>query len=112
MAFDDFSLSIDQRDSVAQLSLQGEFDLAAAEQFERQLKSLEAKKPKLIVIDLRKVRFIDSTGLQQILKADARSRQNGFRLTIVRGPANVHRVFEITGMDKHLSIVDDVPTPT
>ena len=108
-ANNEFQLTTEQRDAVVCLALRGEFDLAAAERFERELHRAEFDGARQIVIDLRGLSFIDSTGLQMVLKADARARENGFDLTVVRGPENVQRVFQVTGMEEYLPMVDDRP---
>ncbi len=59
-----------------------------------------------VVIDLRQVEFLDSTGLRVILSADARSRRDGFKLEVINGPEQVRHVLELTGMDKHLPLID------
>lgn len=105
-ALNEFQLSIEQGDAVVRLRLGGEFDLAAAEKFQEELERAESAKPRLIVLDLSDLTFIDSTGLQMILQADAHSRENSFGLEIVRGSEKVQRVFEVTGMHEHLPIVD------
>lgn len=70
------------------------------------LKDLEQESPQLIVLDLRELTFMDSTGLRVMVSADARARDQARRLTIVQGPEPVHRVFRITGLDDHLDIVE------
>ena len=44
-----------------------------------------------------------------ILALDRRVRESGGRLTIVRGPDAVNRVFEITGVHDRLEFVDSPP---
>jgi anti-anti-sigma factor len=50
---------------------------------------------------------MDSTGLRTIVTADARAREEGRRLAIVRGPDAVHRVFSVTRLDERLDMIDD-----
>jgi anti-sigma B factor antagonist len=52
---------------------------------------------------------MDSTGLRAVIAADARARERGARLVIVRAPEEVDRVFRLTRMDEHLEIVDEPP---
>ncbi len=63
--------------------------------------------PPVIVLDLSKLTFLDSTGLRCLVTADRRAREAGRRVVIVRGPDAVQRVFEITRLDERLEIVDD-----
>jgi anti-anti-sigma factor len=91
------------------LVLSGELDLASAEELEAQLKQLESSEPELLVLDLRELEFMDSTGLRAVIAADARARDRGARLVVVRAPEEVDRVFRLTRMDQHLELVDEPP---
>ena len=101
-------LRVEKDDGVARLVASGELDLSSAEDLEEQLKQLERDGP--VVLDLRELTFMDSTGLRAVLAADARAREQGGRLVIVRGPEDIDRVFRITRMDERLEIVDEPPT--
>ena len=84
----------------------GEFDLAGVEAVEEALRPLEHAFGK-VIIDLRGVEFLDSTGLRCLLQADARSRRNGSELQIINSDGGqVQRVLELTGMDKKLPLID------
>jgi anti-anti-sigma factor len=63
------------------LALSGELDLASANQLEDAIRMAEEGSGLRIVVDLGDLRFIDSTGLNVLLKAQARSRKNGQRLS-------------------------------
>jgi anti-anti-sigma factor len=94
---------------VPRLVLSGELDLASVEELQSKLKQLEAGEPQLLVLDLRGLEFMDSTGLRTVIAADARARERGGRLVIVRARDEVDRVFRLTRMDKHLELVDEPP---
>ena len=87
------------------VELLGELDIAGAPRLEEELLSVEASDAESIVIDLRGLEFIDSTGIRLLLMAADRCSDNG-RLTILRGPAQVHRVFEITDLVNRLPFAD------
>ncbi len=89
------------------VSLRGELDLGSAPDVERELATLERKGPPVVVLDLRELTFIDSTGLRSVLSADARARRDGRRLVVIPGPPPVHRVFRIALLDQRLEFVDD-----
>ena len=61
----------------------------------------------LAVVDLRNLEFLDSTGLEAIMKFEARSRRQGVDLAVVRGPRAVERLFSVMQLDQKLRIVDD-----
>lgn len=94
------------------VELRGELDLATAPKLEDELKSIEQAAPPLIVLDLRPLAFMDSSGLRALLAADARAREAGRRLVLIRGDERVQRVLRITRLDERLEIVDDVDAVT
>jgi anti-anti-sigma factor len=91
-------LSIDSRrdgDAVV-IMLAGELDLASAPDLERELKDAEASNPSRVSIDLSQLGFMDSTGLQALLRARERAGSGSYELSLRRGPHQVQRVFELT----------------
>jgi anti-sigma B factor antagonist len=63
-----------------------------------------------LVIDLRPVTFIDSTGLVLLLRADTIAREEGFHLHVVRSPTEIVKaVFEVSGVDTLLPLCDEPP---
>ena len=89
------------------LSVSGELDMAVVGQVEQALVPVEARRPPVLLLDLRDLTFMDSSGLRLVLEADIRARRDGRRLVVVRGPDPVHRVFTVTALDKRLKFVAD-----
>jgi anti-sigma B factor antagonist len=87
--------------------LTGELDIASSETLERQLAAVENSSPEALVLDLRGVEFIDSTGLRTLIAADERARSAGRRLLIARGPGAVERLLVVTQLDQRLELIDD-----
>jgi anti-sigma B factor antagonist len=85
----------------------GELDLSGAAVLEGELERLAAE-PELgtVVLDLRGLEFMDSSGLRLVVLADMRAREAGRRFALIRGDDTVHRVFEITRMAERLEFVD------
>lgn len=81
----------------ASIALAGELDLSGARQLEARLDEAEREGTARLVIDLRALSFIDSTGLRLLLQADARARERGCDLVLRPGEPGVQRVFEVTG---------------
>jgi len=92
---------------LARVALKGELDLSTVGKVEEELKSLEASGADLIVLDLSRLSFLDSTGLRCLVTADQRAKEAGRRLVLVRGPDAVQRVFTITRLEERLEMVDD-----
>lgn len=89
------------------LALTGELDIAGAGRVEQELERIERETPATLVLDLRELAFMDSTGLRVILAADERAREQSRRLVIVRGSETVQRIIEMTRLNERLEIVDD-----
>jgi anti-sigma B factor antagonist len=93
-------------DGSTQLTMVGELDLATLHILEQELDQIAASEKRL-VLDLRRLEFVDSSGLHALLRADRRFNDAGGQLTIVRGPRAVERLFRLTGLDTRLRIVDE-----
>jgi anti-sigma B factor antagonist len=89
------------------VALVGELDISGVGLLQDRIGEAEADRPPLIVLDLRRLAFIDSSGLRMILEADMRARASARRLAIVQGPEPVERVFRVALLDKRLEIVSD-----
>ena len=94
--------------TVAIVAPTGELDLSGATVLEAELLRL-AREPGLdtVVLDLRGLEFLDSSGLRLVVVADMRAREAGRRFALVRGAETVHRVFDITRMTDRLDFVAD-----
>jgi anti-anti-sigma factor len=101
-------LTTETAGTTVRLALTGELDIAGAARVEQELERIEQDPPATIVLDLRELAFMDSTGLRVIVAADSRAREQNRRLVIVRGSATVQRIIEMTRLDERLEIVDDL----
>ena len=103
------NLSIDTRTdgAVRVLEIVGELDLAGTEVLEQAVAEAEAARPDVLVLDLRGVQFMDSSGLRSVMLAAQRAEKDARRFALVPGKKQVMRVFEITRMEERLEFVDD-----
>jgi anti-sigma B factor antagonist len=93
----------------AWVQVAGELDLATSPQFRQTLREAQ-EAVRLVVLDLRELCFIDSSGIHVILDAARYARRKAGRLLIVRGPAQVDRVLTLTEVCKQVVIFDLAPT--
>src|SRR5215204_6116073 len=93
------------KDDVVKITLRGELDLEHAYTFDEELKRVEALDVNCICLDLRELTFLDSTGLARLVAARRRAMKAGRRLVLVRGPAAVQRVFQLTAVDEAFEII-------
>jgi anti-sigma B factor antagonist len=89
------------------VELRGELDVSTASKVEQALRQLESDGAGVIVIDLRGLTFLDSSGLRLILDADSRARKDNRRLLVVRGNPEVQRVFRVTLTDARIEFIED-----
>lgn len=101
-----FEVQVERLGATARVILAGELDLTGKEAFTRALAEA-GEEASLVVVDLRRLDFMDSTGVHCILRANIESQRNGHRLAVIRGPEQVQRAFEVTCTEDSLPIVDD-----
>ena len=91
------------------IALRGELDLEHAYTFDEELRRVEAGGPGCIVLDLRGLTFIDSSGLARLLAARHRARKAARRLLLIRGSTPVQRLMAITAVGEHFEMVREIP---
>jgi anti-sigma B factor antagonist len=90
------------------VSVFGEVDVATAPELKERLTGLVNEGRVKLVLDLSVVDFLDSTGLGMIVSALKRARTHGGDLSIVCTESRITRLFEITGLDKALTVLPSV----
>lgn len=86
------------------LAVSGELDLAAASSLEEELGQALESGAQVIVIDLKNLDFIDSTGLSVLVRAHQRAEESGLRLGLVNPGAQVERLLSLTGLAQRLTL--------
>jgi anti-sigma B factor antagonist len=104
-----FEIHLERRSDAVLVKLVGEFDLAAKPAFEEGVKELSLDPPAELILDLRGVTFIDSSGLRLVLDLWSESRRDGFDFAVLPGSDQVQRVFEAVGLNGELPIIEGVP---
>jgi anti-anti-sigma factor len=109
MSIPSFDLKVVKSDRTTHIAPAGELDIASAPEFESAIAEATAEPGSTLVLDLRELTFMDSTGLRALAQTNARAEQDGFSLSIVRGPRQIERVLEISGLAELLPLVDAPP---
>jgi anti-sigma B factor antagonist len=92
---------------VTVVALSGELDAAAYDEVDVQMERIDAAAPDAFAIDLRELRFMDSSGVRIVIRQRERVTSRGGRFAIVRGPDLVARLFDLVGLDGVIEQVDD-----
>jgi anti-sigma B factor antagonist len=94
-----------ERESARVLPI-GELDLATVGRLDRALGELRGDGVRRVVVDLRGLTFMDSTGLSLLLRWGHDADRDGFDLALVHGGRPIRRLFELTGAEGRLTFVD------
>jgi stage II sporulation protein AA (anti-sigma F factor antagonist) len=103
-----FSLTVLEDDGRVVVTLTGELDLATAPEAEAALLPA-VNAGRHVVVDLRSLDFIDSTGVRVLVAAHRAADEGPGRLSLRRvdPESPVSRVLEISGLDGILDIIDE-----
>jgi anti-anti-sigma factor len=107
------SCQLELQDSVCggrhTLLLTGELDIASCPVLDVALAELCTDGTSAVVLDLRKLTFMDSTGIHAVLVAKELSDAHGCELLVIAGQPQVLRVFAASGLLDHLPLqIDNV----
>jgi len=91
--------------SIAGLRIKGRFDAYEAPHVLTWLELAFEAKPRLIVINLAEVDFIDSSALAVLVKGLKRIRERGGNLVLCELPKPIRTVFELTRLDKAFDLL-------
>jgi anti-anti-sigma factor len=102
---DDASFTVDVRREADRVVVapEGELDIATVPRLAEVMRSHDNARS--VVLDLRALRFLDTSGLRAVIDEERRAGAEGRRFAIVRGPVAVQRVFELAGVADRLPFV-------
>src|SRR5918911_381398 len=100
-----FTVERQLSDGTARIIVSGELDMETGPRLDEEIRQAEAERPAVLVLDLRGVTFFDSTGLQLVLDADVRAREEGRRFMIALGAdGEPRRILELAEVIDRLSL--------
>ena len=107
-----FAIDVDELEDRVVVVPRGELDMASAPELEQALVP-RIQAGEWLILDLRSLDFIDSSGLRVVVGAHRSAEERGGRFTCVRGAdgTTVHRIVEIAGIDGVIEMVDDPAQP-
>jgi anti-anti-sigma factor len=101
-----FDVATHRQGSALVVAPRGEIDLATVS-LVRDAVERDHETGEDLVLDLREVGFMDTSGLRYVLEVVERASKDGFDVKLVRGPSAVQRVFEVSGLEPRLPFVDE-----
>jgi len=103
-----FDVAVRSSSDATVLTFAGDLDLVSAPEAVEAITGAQSGGG-TVVLDLRGLRFIDSSGLRVLLEAKRRADTAGERLLIAPGQGGVRRVFELSGVGSLVEVVDSPP---
>jgi anti-anti-sigma factor len=93
----------------ALIEVRGELDIGTVPQVAKMLDglALDADGVRHVILDLRRLTFMDASGIHELTRQNHYARENRQNLAVVRGPKAIQRLFELTGVEEVLVLVDD-----
>jgi anti-sigma B factor antagonist len=90
------------------MSVDGEIDLYTAPRLHGELvTALAGGGPEQIVVDMSRVEFCDSTGMNVLLAAHRRAREQGGDLELAGPRPAIKKILQVTGLETVFTVVDD-----
>jgi anti-anti-sigma factor len=96
MSPESFSVAVVPDRNEVRVVPSGELDLASVDAVDGEVRQLRRSGFDQVVLDLRRLTFMDSSGLRLLLDLRDDAARDGLDLVLVPGPPAVQRVFELT----------------
>lgn len=93
-----------ERDHVVVVAA-GELDLATADVLETEVAELFERGVTAVTVDLRRLTFMDSSGLRLLIRLDERARTDGCAFALRDGEGPVRRLLELTRLQERFTMV-------
>jgi anti-sigma B factor antagonist len=106
-----FEVRSELQAGACRLTVIGELDIATTPQLEEAARATIARDVRDLTIDLRKLSFMDSSGLRLLVILNERASNEGWRLRLLKPAGPVLTILALTGADKNLPFVED-PSPS
>jgi anti-anti-sigma factor len=88
------------------LTLSGELDLGTAPRLHAAVEAALRDSPPRLIVDLRPLGFLDSSGLRLFIELAQRAEREGWQLSILRPPEPTLSIFRITRAEENLPFVE------
>jgi anti-sigma B factor antagonist len=107
----EFRVDVHPQREVVRVVPVGELDVATGPLLEAQLRQLRDSGFGHILLDLRELTFMDSTGIRLILAEDGFARSNSRDFSLIDGGPAIRHVMDVCALDRHMRSTATAPTP-
>jgi anti-sigma B factor antagonist len=97
-----FKMHVEEQDEARVVYLYGELDLSMAQDFWDQIEPLADRSGQPFVLNMRHLRYIDSTGIGMIISLLKKRDAMKSPFIVKEVPPKIQRLFDITGISKFL----------
>jgi anti-sigma B factor antagonist len=102
-----FSCEVTSDDGRVVVAPRGELDMATVGAVEAALRRVRERGEEKVMLDLRGLSFLDSSGIHLAVKWAQQAEDEGFEFKLTPGPPVVQRVFELSALDDRLPFERD-----
>ncbi len=96
----ELQITVRTEGSVSVVDVAGEVDLYTAPKFEEALTRAAAATPPLVIVNLTRTTYLDSTALRVLTAARKRVQERDGEIALVSTQPKIDKLFTITGLDQ------------
>lgn len=100
-----FRCEVSHLDGTAHVRPAGELDMSTVRVLEQEFRDAHAAGARRLVVDLRDLEFMDSTGLTLLARWSLGAERDGYAFALIAGSERIQRLFELTGMTERFTFV-------
>ncbi len=101
-----FEIGVQVNADEGRVSVTGDIDMATATRLSDSVSEALTGGAKRVVVDLRGVGFIDSSGLRELIEISRRAGRDHWELALVRPGEDAFTVFRVSGADASLPFIE------
>lgn len=98
------TINIEEQNKQAIMTLKGEIDVYTAPKLKEQLNELVGESEADVLVDLKDVTYMDSTGLGTFVSGLKHAKESGTTLKLIRANERLYRLFKVTGLDHVIDV--------
>lgn len=101
-------IQIEKRESMVVVSPKGDLDMSRSPALRNSLRTVQNDKPKVLVVNLASVEYMDSSGLATLVEAMKNAKNHSTRLVLCAMNQKVKALFEIARLHHYFNIVSSL----